>query len=149
MAATWLEFLGSLGMLISTAIALIVSLLFLLIITLFYGRNLSVSSLIACNTFLTALTYSSAHFAIAISLLRSDFAVTDGIRTRLYNPFCMSSGFVFYGGCALLYYSYTMEAVQRFSRVFNLFLSPLNGSCASSAHSYHCRLQISYNMIFI
>jgi len=117
MAANWLEFLGSIGMVISTAIALIVSSIYLIIITLVHGRNLSVSTLLASNTFLAALIYSSAHFSIAISVLRSDIAVIDGVRFRLYNPFCMSSAFVFYGGCALLYYSYATEAIQRFSRV--------------------------------
>jgi hypothetical protein len=117
MAASWLEFLGSIGMVVSTAIALVVSLIYLIVITLPQGRNLSVSTLLASNTFLAALTYSSAHFSIAISVLRSDIAVVDGVRLRLYNPFCMSSAFVFYSGCALLYYSYVMEAVQRFGRI--------------------------------
>ncbi|CAF4463202.1 unnamed protein product [Rotaria sp. Silwood2] len=117
MVANWLEFLGSIGMLISTSIALVVSLIYLIVIILLQGRNLSASSLLASNTFLSALTYSSAHFAIAISALRSDIVVTDGVRNRLYNRFCMSSAFVFYGGCALLYYSYVIEAMQRFARV--------------------------------
>ncbi|CAF0866862.1 unnamed protein product [Rotaria sp. Silwood1] len=117
MVARWLEILGSISMLISTAIALVVSLIYLVVISLSQGRNLSVSSLLASNTFLSALTYSSAHFTIAISVLKSDVVAIDGIRNRLYNPFCMSSAFVFYGGCALLYYSYVMEAMQRFSRV--------------------------------
>jgi hypothetical protein len=117
MPATWLEFLGSIGMIITTAIVLIVSLIYLIVIALSQGRNLSVSSLLASNTFLSAFVYGSAHFTIAISVLRSDIAVTDGVRHRLYNPFCMSSAFFFYGGCALLYYSYVMEAAQRFARV--------------------------------
>jgi hypothetical protein len=117
MPATWLEFVGSIGMIISTTIVLIVSLIYLIVIALSQGRNLSVSSLLASNTFLSAFVYGSAHFTIAISVLRSDIAVIDGVRHRLYNPFCMSSAFVFYGGCALLYYSYVMEAVQRFARV--------------------------------
>ncbi|CAF1417220.1 unnamed protein product [Adineta steineri] len=117
MAASWLEFLGSIGMIISTAIAIVISLIYLIVITLTQGRNISVSSLLASNTFLSALVYSSAHFAIAVSTFRSDIGVIDGIRYRQYNPFCMSSAFVFYGGCALLYYSYVMEATQRFARV--------------------------------
>jgi hypothetical protein len=117
MPARWLELVGSIGMVISTAIAMIISLIYLSVITLSQGRNLSTSSLLASNTFLAALTYSSAHFAIAISVLKSDIAVINGVRTNLYNPFCMTSAFVFYSGCALLYYSYVMEAVQRFVRV--------------------------------
>jgi hypothetical protein len=117
MAASWLEFVGSIGMVISTATALLVSLTYLIVITLSQGRNLSASSLLASNTFLSALTYSSAHFTIAISVLRSDINVINGVRNRLHNPLCMTSAFVFYGGCALLYYSYVMEAVQRFARV--------------------------------
>ncbi|CAF0915762.1 unnamed protein product [Rotaria sordida] len=117
MAANWLEFVGSISMLISTAIALVVSFIYLIVITLSQGRNLSVSSLLASNTFLSSLIYSSVHFTIAISVLRSDIAVIDGVRNQLYNPFCMSSAFVFYSGCALLYYSYVMEAMQRFTRV--------------------------------
>jgi hypothetical protein len=117
MAANWLEFFGSIGMVISTAIALIVSLIYLVIIIWSQGRNMLTSTLLSSNTFLAALVYSSAHFSIAISVLRSDIAVIDGIRIRFNNPFCMSSAFVFYSGCALLYYSYVMQAVQRFSRI--------------------------------
>jgi hypothetical protein len=117
MVASCLELFGSIGMLISTATALLVSVAYLVIVLATQGRNLSVSTLLAGNTFLSALTYSSAHFAIALSALRSDFAVKNGQRVRLNNPFCMSSAFTFYAGCALLYYSYVMEAIQRFSRV--------------------------------
>ncbi|UJR29142.1 hypothetical protein I4U23_010356 [Adineta vaga] len=117
MAANWLEFLGSIGMVITTCIALVVSLVYLFAITLSQRENLSLSSLLASNTFLSAAVYSSAHFAIAISTLRSDFAVTNGIRQPLENPFCMSSAFIFYCGCGLLYYSYVMEAGQRFARI--------------------------------
>ena len=117
MPANWLEFCGSIGMVISTSIALIVSLVYLIAILWSQGRNMLTSTLLSGNTFLAALAYSSAHFSIAISLLRSDIAVTNGTRIQFNNPFCMSSAFVFYGGCALLYYSYVMEAIQRFSRV--------------------------------
>lgn len=117
MVAHWLEVLGSIGMVISTAIALVVSFSYLVIIIVSQGRNLSVSSLIASNTFLAALTYSSAHFSIAILVLRSDITTNNGIRSSLYNSFCMSSAYAFYCGCSLLYYSYVMEAVQRYSRV--------------------------------
>ena len=119
MTASWLELVGSIGMVICTAISFIVSLIYLIVIILLQGRNLSVSSLLSSNTFLSALTYSSAHFTIALSVLRSDIAVTDGIRRRLYTSFCMPSAFLFYCGCALLYYSYVMEALQRF--VFVVF----------------------------
>ena len=117
MVASWLELLGSTGMLISTTIALLVSSAYLIVITLSQGRRLSVSSLLASNTFLSALTYSSAHFSIAVSVLKSDLATKVGKRPHLANPFCMSSAYVFYCGCALLYYSYVMEAFQRFARV--------------------------------
>ena len=103
MGGHWLEFVGSIGMVISTTVALIVSLTYLIVIALSQGRNLSLSSLLAGNTFLSAAVYSSAHFTIAISTLRSDLTVTDGVRRRLNNPFCMSSALVFYCGCALLY----------------------------------------------
>ncbi|CAF1361117.1 unnamed protein product [Adineta ricciae] len=104
-------------MLITTCVALIVSLIYILVITLPQHRKLSLSSLLASNTFLSAAVYSSAHFAIAISTLRGDIAVVNAVRYPLHNPFCMSSAFVFYCGCGLLYYSYVMEAVQRFARI--------------------------------
>ena len=117
LGAHWLEFVGSIGMLISTSIALIISFIYLIVVTLSQGRNMLVSTLLASNTFLAALIYSSAHFSIAISVFRGDLAVNNGVRMRIHNPFCMSSAFVFYSGCALLYYSYVMQAIQRFSRV--------------------------------
>lgn len=117
MPANWLEFVGSIGMLISTSIALIVSFIYLIVITLSQGREMLVSTLLESNTFLAALVYSAAHFSIAISVFRGDLAVNNGVRKALNNPFCMSSAFVFYSGCALLYYSYVMQAVQRFSRI--------------------------------
>jgi hypothetical protein len=117
MAANWLEFFGSIGMVISTAMALIVSLIYLVVIIWSQGRNMLTSTLLSSNTFLAALIYSSAHFSIAISVLRSDIAVIDGTRKQFHNPFCKSSAFVFYSGCALLYYSYVLEAIQRFSRI--------------------------------
>ena len=112
-----MELFGSIGMLITSAIALIVSSIYLIIIIVSQGQRVSVSSLLASNTYLSALTYSSAHFAIAVAVLKSDMVVKNGTRIPLDNPFCMSSALVFYGGCALLYYSYVMEAIQRFSRV--------------------------------
>lgn len=117
MSANSLEFLGSIGMLISTSIALIVSFIYLMVITLSQGRGMTVSTLLESNTFFAALVYSSAHFSIAISVFRGDLAVDHGIRQSLLNSFCMPSAFVFYSGCALLYYSYVMQAVQRFSRI--------------------------------
>lgn len=117
MSANSLEFLGSIGMLISTSIALIVSFIYLMVITLSQGRGMTVSTLLESNTFFAALVYSSAHFSIAVSVFRGDLAVDHGIRQSLLNSFCMPSAFVFYSGCALLYYSYVMQAVQRFSRI--------------------------------
>lgn len=115
-ANTW-EFLGSIGMLMSTALALIVSLIYLIVITLSQGRNMLVSTLLESNTFFAALVYSSAHFSIAISVFRGDLEVENGIRQSLVSSFCIPSAFVFYSGCAFLYYSYVMQAVQRFSRI--------------------------------
>ena len=104
-------------MVITSSIALLVSLLYLLIIAVTQGRTMSVATLLSCNTFLAALVYSSAHFAIAVSMLKSDITVTNGVRVQLHNSFCTSSAYFFYGGCGILYHSYVMQAVQRFSRV--------------------------------
>ena len=117
MPANALEFFGSIGMLISTSIALIVSFIYLTVITLSQGRDMAVSTLLESNTFFAALVYSSAHFSIAISVFRGDLTVDNGIRQSLLNSFCMPSAFVFYSGCSFLYYSYVMQAVQRFSRI--------------------------------
>ena len=117
MSANWLEFVGSMGMLISTSIALLVSFVYLIIITFTQGRDILVSTLLESNTFFTALVYSAAHFSIAVSVFRGDLAVKNGIREALSNSFCIPSALVFYSGCALLYYSYVLQAVQRFSRI--------------------------------
>lgn len=117
MVAHWLEIIGSFSMVITTTIALTISFLYLINILLTKGCTTPVSTLLSANTFLAALTYSSAHFSIAISMFRSDLATKDSIRMNFYNSFCMSSAFTFYSGCALLYYSYVMQAAQRFVRV--------------------------------
>jgi len=72
MAANWLEFFGSIGMVISTTIALIVSFIYLAVIALSQGQNLSVSFLLARNTFLAALTYGSAHFSIVLFTIKEN-----------------------------------------------------------------------------